>query len=83
MLQWLRSRSHIRRKAGEIYGAVVAAARQPVFYRQYRVPDTPEGRFEMVALVLFLVLERVKRVSTAGEALTQGAIEAFVTDMDD
>ena len=83
MLQWLRSRSHIRRKAGEIYGAVVAAARQPAFYRQYRVPDTPEGRFEMVALVLFLVLERVKRVAPDGEALTQGAIEAFVTDMDD
>lgn len=37
----------------------------------------------MVALVLFLVLERVKRVSPDGEALTQGAIEAFVTDMDD
>jgi cytochrome b pre-mRNA-processing protein 3 len=83
MLQWLRSRSHIRRKAGEIYGAVVAAARQPAFYRQYRVPDTPEGRFEMVALVLFLVMERVKRVAPDGAALTQGAIEAFVTDMDD
>ncbi len=83
MLQWLRSRSHIRRKAGEIYGAVVAAARQPAFYRQYRVPDTPEGRFEMVALILFLVLERVKQVTPGGAALTQGAIEAFVTDMDD
>lgn len=83
MLQWLRSRALIRRKAGEIYGAVVAAARQPVFYRQYRVPDTPEGRFEMVALVLFLVLERVKQAAPGGEALTQGAIEAFVTDMDD
>ena len=83
MLQWLRSRAFIRRKAGEIYGAVVAAARQPAFYRHYRVPDTPEGRFEMIALMLFLVLERVKRVAPDGEALTQGAIEAFVTDMDD
>ena len=83
MLQWLRSRSHIQRKAGEIYGAVVAAARQPVFYRHYRVPDTPEGRYEMVALMLFLVLERVKRLRPDGEALAQGAIEAFVTDMDD
>ncbi len=83
MLQWLRGRSHIRRKAGEIYGAVVAAARQPAFYRQYRVPDTPEGRFEMVALMLFLVLERVKRLEPDGEALTQATIEAFVTDLDD
>lgn len=83
MLQWLRSKSHIRRKAGEIYGAVVAAARQPVFFRKYSVPDTPEGRFEMVALMLFLVLERVKTSDPDGEALTQGVIEAFVTDMDD
>ena len=83
MLHWLRSRSHIRRKAGEIYGVVVAAARQPAFYRDCRVPDTPEGRFEMVALMLFLVLERVKRLRPDGEALAQGAIEAFVTDMDD
>ncbi len=83
MLQWLRSRSYIRRKAGEIYGAVVAAARQPVFFRQYSVPDTPEGRFEMVALILFLVLERVKKLEPDGEALTQRVIEAFVTDMDD
>ena len=83
MLQWLKTKSHIRRKAGEIYGAVVAAARQPVFFRKYSVPDTPEGRFEMVALMLFLVLERVKTSDPDGEALTQGVIEAFVTDMDD
>jgi cytochrome b pre-mRNA-processing protein 3 len=83
MLQWLRTKSHIRRKAGEIYGAVVAAARQPLFFREYSVPDTPEGRFEMVALVLFVVLERVKTSEPDGEALTQAVIEAFVTDMDD
>lgn len=83
MLQWLKTRSHLRRKASEIYGVVVAAARQPVFFQQYRVPDTPEERFEMVALMLFLVLERVKTSNPDGEALTQGVIEAFVIDMDD
>ena len=83
MLEWLRARSRIRRKAGELYGAVVAAARTPEYYSVFRVPDTPEGRFEMVALVLFLVLERVRHVPGEGVALAQGAIEAFVADMDD
>lgn len=83
MLEWLRARSRIRGKAGELYGAVVAAARTPEYYSVFRVPDTPEGRFEMIALTLFLVLERVRRVPGEGEALAQGAIEAFVADMDD
>jgi cytochrome b pre-mRNA-processing protein 3 len=83
MLEWLRARSRIRRKAGELYGAVVTAARTPEYYSVFRVPDTPEGRFEMVALMLFLVLERVRRVPGGGKALAQGAIEAFVADMDD
>jgi cytochrome b pre-mRNA-processing protein 3 len=83
MLQWLRARSRNRRKTGEIYGAVVAAARQPAYYSQMRVPDTPEGRFEMVALTLFLVLEPLKSAGAGGQGLAQGVIEAFVTDMDD
>jgi cytochrome b pre-mRNA-processing protein 3 len=37
----------------------------------------------MIALVLFLVLERVKGIAPKGMDITQGAIEAFVTDMDD
>ena len=83
MLDWFRARTRNRRKATEIYGAVVAAARSPAYYSDLRVPDTPEGRFEMVALVLFLVLERLKCAEPSGQALAQSVIEAFVTDMDD
>ena len=83
MLQWLKRRAKTRATAGELYGVVVAAARSPRNYSQFRVPDTPEGRFEMVALSLFLVLERVKRIQPDGMALAQGVIEAFVVDMDD
>lgn len=83
MLEWLKARTRVRRKAGELYGVVVAAARTPEYYSVFRVPDTPEGRFEMVALMLFLVLERVRRAPGESEILVQGTIEAFVTDMDD
>ena len=75
--------SRDRRKAGELYGRVVAAARQPELYMSMGVPDTAEGRFEMVALMLFLGLERLQGAGAGAEKLQQLAIEQFVTDMDD
>lgn len=83
MLQWFRRRAEASRRAEELYGSVVAAARQPAFYRDMGVPDTPEGRFELVALHLFLLLEGMKEHDPAETELAQRTIEAFVTDMDD
>ena len=82
MYQWLIGRSQTRAKAGNLYGAVVTLARSPSFYSRFGIPDTAEGRFEMVTLALFLVLERAK-AAAGSEKLVQQTIEAFVTDMDD
>ncbi len=83
MLSWLRRRSADRRKAKELYGAVVTQARQPMFYSGLRVPDTPAGRYEMIVLHMFLLLERLRSEGEASRALTRDVIEAFVEDMDD
>lgn len=83
MLAWLTGRDAPRRTAGELYGRVVAAARRPAFYADFGVPDTPEGRYELIALHLFLVLERLRREGGAGEEVSRHVLEAFVTDMDD
>ena len=83
MLRWLRQRAETSRKAEELYGSVVAAARQPDFYGALGVPDTPEGRFELVALHLFLALEVLRGKGAAAEALARRTIETFVIDMDD
>lgn len=87
MLEWLNrpqfAKQSAKRKAGELYGMVVAAARQPAFYGPGRVADTPEGRFELVALHLFLLAERLTADKPDGEELARHLIEAFVTDMDD
>lgn len=37
-----------------LYGAIVAQARQPDFYRACGVPDTVDGRFDMIVLHLAL-----------------------------
>ena len=83
MLQWFRRRAEASRRAQELYGSVVTAARQPFFYKDMGVPDTPEGRFELVSLHLFLALESLNQQRSAELDLTQRTIEAFVTDMDD
>lgn len=82
MFVWLKNRATDKSKAQKLYGAVVTLARTPSFYSQFGVPDTPEGRFEVVALMLFMVLERLKS-GPGAQGLLRSTIEAFVTDMDD
>lgn len=65
-----------------LYGAIVAQARHPGFYRAYGVPDTVEGRLDMIVLHLFLVLRRLRR-DAATHAYGQAAFDLFCQDMDD
>jgi cytochrome b pre-mRNA-processing protein 3 len=83
MLQSLKERARLRRKAGEIYGAIVTQARQPAFYAKLGIPDTPVGRYEAVVVHLFLVLERLRAEGARAGILPRALIEAFVADMDD
>ncbi|TAK49306.1 MAG: ubiquinol-cytochrome C chaperone [Xanthobacteraceae bacterium] len=63
-----------------IYGMIVAQARLPVFYRRMAVPDTVNGRFDMVVLHLWLVL---RRLGEGGQQeLAQGLFDHFCADMD-
>jgi cytochrome b pre-mRNA-processing protein 3 len=66
-----------------LYGAIVAQARAPVFYRDYGVPDTVNGRFEMIALHCVLVLERLEQGTTPRRRLGQAVFDRFCEDMDD
>jgi cytochrome b pre-mRNA-processing protein 3 len=83
MLDFLNARTDIRRKAGEIYGVIVAQARRPAFYASLGVPDTPAGRYEMVVIHLFLVLERLRAEGESDSTLPRLLVEAFIADMDD
>jgi len=65
-----------------LYRAVVAAARRPVWYCAGGVPDTKEGRFDMVAAILSLVLLRLEAEGEAGRVPAARLAELFVDDMD-
>ena len=65
-----------------LYAQVVAIARRPGWYRAGGVPDTLDGRFDMVALILALVLLRFELEGKAGGLPAARLTERFVADMD-
>lgn len=64
-----------------LWNAVVAAARAPHWYAEGHVPDTLDGRFDMISLVMALVLHRIDAEPDQGLAGVQ-LTELFVNDMD-
>ena len=65
-----------------LYEAIVAIARDPAWYRDGGVPDTVDGRFDLVSTILALVLIRLE---ADGEAARREAVlltEIFIDDMD-
>jgi cytochrome b pre-mRNA-processing protein 3 len=65
-----------------IYGMIVTQAREPLFYRDLAVPDTVNGRFDLLLMHLWLVLRRLKQIE-GGPALSQALFDHFCNDMDD
>ena len=70
------------RNSEKLYGAIVAQARLPVFYRSFGVPDTLPGRSALLSLHLFAVLHRVKEEGPDGRTLAQELVDRFSRDME-
>jgi cytochrome b pre-mRNA-processing protein 3 len=66
-----------------LYGMIVAQARAPAFYQIYGVPDTVDGRLEMIMLHAVLILQRLEREPETVRALGQGIFDRFCRDMDE
>ncbi len=76
-----RKRQANRAIIERLYEQIVAAARQPVLYAEWSAPDTPLGRFEMIAMHVFLVLRRLKDQPAARE-VAQDLTDTFFADVD-
>ena len=70
-----------QQRAALLYHNIVQQARQPWFYADAGVPDTLDGRFELVLVHMFLALERLKQEADTAE-LQRCLIEMFFDDMD-
>jgi cytochrome b pre-mRNA-processing protein 3 len=82
MLRWFKQRRVRKRTAHNLYGSIVASARQPELFRHFGIPDTVEGRFETLTAHMFLFLERLRREGEGDTPLAQALVDAFFADMD-
>jgi cytochrome b pre-mRNA-processing protein 3 len=76
-----QNETHPRETMRPLYNQVVARAREPHWYEHGAVPDSVDGRFDMLAAILALVLIRLED----DPALAQDSVyltEVFVNDMD-
>ena len=65
-----------------LYDALVAAARDSAWYRDGGIPDTLEGRFDMVATLVALALVRLEAEGEGARAESVQLTEIFIDDMD-
>jgi len=66
-----------------LYKRIVEQARHPDFYARHGVPDSLDGRFDMIVLHAFLVMRRLRAIrSEAASKLSQELFDLLFADMD-
>ena len=78
----LPQRGRHERAGFMLYGVAVAAARDPYLYATLGVPDTLDGRFDLVGLHACLLIRRLRHAPEPGPALAQAVFDAMFADMD-
>ncbi|WP_119165506.1 ubiquinol-cytochrome C chaperone family protein [Algihabitans albus] len=68
--------------ARALYDTIVIQARQPGFYTDMAIPDSVDGRFELLALHSFLVFHRLKQDRSATEDLSQRLFDIMAFHLD-
>ncbi|MSP66735.1 MAG: ubiquinol-cytochrome C chaperone [Alphaproteobacteria bacterium] len=78
---WWR-RNPARAAAEGLYGQILTQARAPAFFAALSVPDTWNGRFDCLALHVFLVLDRLQSAGPVAQATGQALLDLMFDDMD-
>jgi cytochrome b pre-mRNA-processing protein 3 len=73
-----------RQLVEDLYYQIVAQARQPIFYREFLVPDTINGRFDMIIVLTALIVRRLRTEIKSDDAkiLADKLFEVLFADMD-
>ena len=79
LVSWWRARREEKQSARALYEICRACARQEAFY-QAGVSDDVQGRFEMLAVHLWLVLHHLRRLGEA--SLSKRLTAVFFSEMD-
>jgi cytochrome b pre-mRNA-processing protein 3 len=85
-LRRLLDRRRRERIAHDLYSGIILQSRHPDFYVTQEVPDTLDGRFDLIVLHAYLVMRRLKRIDgPQGEEariVSQALFDLMFDDMD-
>ncbi len=79
MLNWIFGSRKVQKQAESLYKDIVLKSRHRAFYADYGVPDTLDGRFEMIAMNVFLEMSGLNKSSPK---MAQALFDAMFIDMD-
>ena len=68
--------------SNDIYQKIVNFSRNKIFYTKYSVPDTIDGRFDMLVLITIIVVHRLSKIKNDGSALSQNIFDIVFKDLD-
>lgn len=68
--------------AQSLYQAALAQARRRVFYTEYAVPDTIDGRYEMIVLHVCQIMEGLRNSGIDGEKIMQPLFDCMFRDFE-
>ena len=65
-----------------IYQKIVEFSRNKIFYTKYKVPDTIDGRFDMLVLTTIIIVYRLSKITDKGTHLSQKIFDIIFRDLD-
>ena len=68
-MSWLSNlrKNPAKATAEALYLAIVTQARRPIFFVELGVPDTVDGRFDLIVVHSYLVVRRLKAAGEEGQ----------------
>lgn len=72
-----KEKQRLKETALNLYRRAVTQAREITFYRDFSVPDTVDGRFEMIAMHVFIIMHRLENPK-----LSQELFDVMFQDME-
>lgn len=82
LFPWFKNRKIRKDAAARLYDIAVTNARDPVYYEQMGVADTIDGRFDLLTLQVFLIMNRLNELGPDGHKLAQALFDRMFKMID-
>lgn len=82
MFGLLKAKNPYEQNARAVYAKALEHVRDPAFYTTFGVPDTFDGRFEVLLVHVFMVMEAAGYGNRAADDFNQALFDVMFADMD-